>query len=56
MAQKFTLVSYRWMHIPTGTTGINDLELVGPDVRARLLELLDRWNAQQAGTWQYWSA
>ncbi len=45
---------YHWLHIPTGVRGVSRYERAAS--RREFLEALDRWNAQQAGTWQYWTA
>lgn len=48
-------MSYHWLHIPSGTTGVGEFD--GADYRLSRLEFLtivNRWNAQQPGTWQYW--
>lgn len=48
---------YHWLHIPTGKTGQNDTALTQgrPMTRQQFLEMLERWNAQQPGRWQYWA-
>jgi len=43
---------YFWLHIPTGGRGED--EWIRPTSRGGMLELVNRWNAQQPGTWQYW--
>jgi len=44
---------YRWLHIPTGTQGLRALD---EDIdRDAFLALVNRWNAQQPGRWQYWA-
>jgi hypothetical protein len=41
---------YRWLHIPTGTTGEREVEASALE----FLTILDRWNGQDPGRWQYW--
>ena len=41
---------YRWLHIPTGTTGTKTIELGWSQ---NFYEMLDHWNRLGFGVWQY---
>jgi len=45
------VLRYKWLHIPTGATGIREFEelYVG-----HLKEMLDEWNRQGDVLWKYW--
>lgn len=42
---------YVQRHLPTGNVSMHRIAVVGN--LASLLRLLERWNGQQPGTWQY---
>ena len=44
---------YIALHIPTGTR--HEREMDYETTRHAFLLLLDAWNSQQPGIWQYWS-
>jgi hypothetical protein len=44
--------TYVTLHIPSGKTVERTRRFIG---RYHLLELLDKWNAQQPANWKYWS-
>lgn len=41
---------YVWLHIPTGSHGEGEVELVD---RLAFLESLNNWNKRGIGQWQY---
>lgn len=46
---------YACLHVPSGNTFAR---VLGPELdidRRAFLALLNRWNAQQPGVWQYWT-
>lgn len=48
-----TEFEYVWLHIPSGREGIRQISTLE---RIRFLELLNKWNTQHPGVWQYWEA
>ena len=45
--------TYKWLHVPTGTTGESTFEeLFLSDSQA--IRLVNEWSSKQRGVWVYW--
>jgi hypothetical protein len=47
-----TEFAYYWLHISTTTTKVRTVSCPS---RRKFLELLNTWNRQGAGIWQFWA-
>jgi len=47
------MVEYHWLHIPSGKVGSNTFTLWHSS-EAELLRLVNKWNREGRGVWQYW--